>query len=190
MSRNTKNLVSANAAVASTVVSSSESSAQGLQTIDGVNFFEGLPVAVYDVSRDIDAIVTDNGTENGKGEFERVLCLRKGGRVLLTTKVTDDQVHEFLDALIEGYGSITNLETGMQVKLQYVESAIRTCKMALDSLRRDIDRSNLTAEEQKELDRSIRRAKRDYKKGLAKRDGIMQALHKVNPWLCYLIAER
>jgi hypothetical protein len=61
--------------------------------------------------------------------------------------------------------------------------------MALDSLRRDIDRSQLTPEEQKELDKSIRRARRDYKKWLAKRDEIKQALYRLNPWLRYLIDE-
>ena len=151
-----------------------------LRTINGVDFFESLPVTVYDVAGGVDAIVTDDGVENSEGEFERVLCLRKDGRVLLTTEISDDQLGEFVGAIIEGYEANKNFAASLKVRLQYAESGVRECKEVLDSLRRDIDRSSLTPDEQKELDKAIRRAQRGYKKGLAKCDEIKQEAVKIN----------
>jgi hypothetical protein len=72
--------------------------------------------------------------------------------------------------------------------LQHAESGVRECEEALHSLRCDIDRSELTPEEQKELDRVIRRAKRNYKKGLAMRDEIKQVQVKFNRTHCWVTA--
>ena len=158
----------------------SESSKRELRTINGIDFFENLPVTVYDVASDVDVIVTDDGAENSDGAFKRVLCLQKGGRVLLTTEITDDQLDEFVGVLIDGYETKNNFSASLGVRLQHAESGVRGLKKALHSLRCDIDRSNLTMEEQEELNRAIRRCKQDYKKGLAMRDEIKQILVKSN----------
>ena len=124
----------------------SESLARGLQTVNGVAFFEGLPVAVYDVGDGIDAIVTDDVMENSKGEFERVLRLRKDGRVLFTAQITEDHLDEMVGVLVKGYGAKNNFAAFEKVQQQYLESAVRVYKRASNSLRRDIDQSLLTPE--------------------------------------------
>jgi len=104
-----------------------DSSTRGLRTINGVDSYEGLPVTVYDVSEGVDVVITDYRIENSKEEFERVLCLRKDGRILLTTTITDDQLEEFVHVLFEGYEAKKDMVSSWKARLQYTEFVIRAC---------------------------------------------------------------